>query len=40
MIIYLENPKDAIRKLIELNKFGKAAGYKINAWKIKFISIY
>ena len=30
MILYLENPKDAIRKLLELiNKFCKFAGYKI-----------
>ena len=34
MILYIENPKDAIRKLLELiNEFGKAAGYKINAQK-------
>ena len=32
MIIYIENPKDATRKLLELiNEFGKVAGYKINA---------
>ena len=31
MIIYIENPKDATRKLLELiNEFGKVAGYKIN----------
>ena len=31
MILYLENPKDATRKLLELiNEFGKVAGYKIN----------
>ena len=31
---YIENPKDATRKLPELiNKFGKVAGYKINAQK-------
>ena len=30
MILYLENPKDATRKLLELiNEFGKVAGYKI-----------
>ena len=30
MILYIENPKDAIRKLLELiNEFGKVAGYKI-----------
>ena len=34
MILYTENPKDAIRKLLELiNEFGKVAGYKINAPK-------
>ena len=34
MIIYIENPKDATRKLLELiNEFGKVAGYKINAEK-------
>ena len=31
-ILYIENPKDATRKLLELiNEFGKVAGYKINA---------
>ena len=31
MILYVENPKDAVRKLLELiNNFGKVAGYKIN----------
>ena len=34
MILYIENPKDATRKLQELiNEFGKVAGYKINALK-------
>ena len=34
MILYIENPKDAIRKLLELiNEFDKVAGYKINAQK-------
>ena len=34
MIPYIENPKDATRKLLELiNEFGKAVGYKINAQK-------
>ena len=31
MILYIENPKDVTRKLLELiNEFGKVAGYKIN----------
>ena len=35
MILYIENPKDATRKLLELiNEFGKVTGYKINAQKI------
>ena len=34
MMLYIENPKDATRKLLELiNEFGKVAGYKINAQK-------
>ena len=34
MILYIESPKDASRKLLELiNEFGKVAGYKINAQK-------
>ena len=34
MILYIENPKNATRKLLELiNQFGKVAGYKINAQK-------
>jgi len=34
MILYIENPKDDMRKLLELiNEFGKVAGYKINAQK-------
>ena len=34
MILYLENSKDAIKKLIELiNEFGKFAGYKMNIHK-------
>ena len=32
MILHIENPKDATRKLLELiNEFHKVAGYKINA---------
>ena len=34
MILYIENLKDATRKLLELiNESGKVAGYKINAQK-------
>ena len=34
MILYIENPKDATRKLLEIiNEFGKVAGFKINAQK-------
>ena len=34
MILYIDNPKDATRKLLELiNESGKVAGYKINAQK-------
>ena len=34
MILYVDNPKHATRKLLELiNEFGKVAGYKINAHK-------
>ena len=32
MILYIENPKQSIRKLLELiSEFNKVAGYKINA---------
>ena len=34
MILYIENLKDATRKLLELiNEFAKVAGYKVNAQK-------
>ena len=34
MILYIENPEDATRKLLEvINEFGKVARYKINAKK-------
>ena len=34
MILYIENPKDATRKLLELiNAFGNVTGHKINAQK-------
>ena len=41
IILYLENPKDNTRKLLELiSKFGKVAGYKINTQKSIALSIY
>ena len=34
MILYIENPKDTTRKLLELiNEYSKVAGYKINKQK-------
>ena len=34
MILYIENPKDSTRKLLELiNEYSKVAGYKINIQK-------
>ena len=34
MILYIENPKDSIRKLLEpISEFRKVAGYKINTQK-------
>ena len=34
MIVYIENPKDTIRKLLELiSEFSKVSGYKINTQK-------
>ena len=34
MILYIENPKDRIRKLLELiSEFKKVSGYKINTQK-------
>ena len=34
MILYIENPKDTTRKLLELiNEFGQVAGYKVNTQK-------
>ena len=40
MILYIQYPKDATRKLLELiNEFGKVARYKINAQKsLAFLS--
>ena len=35
MILHIENPKNATRKLLELlNEFGKVSGYKINTQKL------
>ena len=33
MILCIENPKDATRKLLDFNKFGKVEGYKISIQK-------
>ena len=34
MVLYIEKPKDSIRKLLELiSEFSKVAGYKINTQK-------
>ena len=34
MILYIENPEDSIRKLLELiSEFSKVSGYKINTQK-------
>ena len=34
MIVYTENPKDSIRKLLDLiSEFSKVAGHKINTQK-------
>ena len=35
MILYIENPKDSIGKLLELiSELSKVAGYKINTQKV------
>ena len=40
IILYIENPKDAMRKLLELiNEYNKVVGYKINT-EIPCIPIY
>ena len=34
MILYIENPKDSTRKLLDLvNEYSKVAGYKVNQQK-------
>ena len=41
MILYIENPEDASRKLLELiNEYSKVAEYKSNNTEIPFISIH
>ena len=36
MIVYLENPTDSTKNLLDLiNEFGKTEGYKINIQKLK-----
>jgi len=41
MILYIENPKDSTRKLLELiNEYSKVAGYKINTQEIPCIPIH
>ena len=40
-ILYIENPKDSTRKLLELiNEYSKVAGYKINTQKSLFHSLF
>ena len=40
MILYIENPKDTTRKLLELiNEYSKFAGYKIKTQK-SFVFLY
>ena len=40
MILYIENPKDSIRTLLELiSEFSKVTGYKINTQK-SFVFLY
>ena len=42
IILYIENPKDSTRKLLELiNEYNKVAGYKINTQKsLAFLYTY
>ena len=36
MMLYIENPKDTTRKLLEvINEYSKVAGYKINSKRLK-----
>ena len=41
MILYIENLKDATRKVLQLiNEFGKVGGYKINTQKSVALNLY
>ena len=41
LILYIENPKDSVRKLLELiSEFSKVSGYKNPYTEITYISIY
>ena len=41
MILYIKNPKDSTRKLLELiNEYSKVAGYKVQHREIPCISIH
>ena len=33
MILYVENPKESIKKIDLISKFGKLAGYRISTYK-------
>ena len=36
MIVYVENPIESTKKILDLiNEFGKTAGYKVNTQKLK-----
>ena len=36
MIVYMENPMDSTKKLLDLiSEFGQTAGYKVNIQKLK-----
>ena len=36
MIVYMENPIDSTRKLLDIiNEFGKTTGFKVNIQKLK-----
>ena len=40
MISYIENPKDSTKKLLELIKFSKVTGYKIDIQKSIVFSVH